>query len=855
MMKRFFALLLCILMCAVSFAGCVLEEKEEVMLTPEEEELLKGAQINVHLSEMIYDFDPANAYHNETAMKLISLIYEPLFYLDENGKRQSRLVKKYEIVEDEEEEEYMLILYLAEDAYWSDGTYVSANDVVFSWKRILEAEASYEAAALLFDIKNARKANQGDISIDAVGLSAPSDKRVEITFEGKIDYEQFLLNLTSYALAPLRENLATKTSFYEEKISETTTLIVRKYNDWAKKGATIASSGPFKLRTIEYPDDPVMDEKGNYILSSTGELMYYRYGIDAKDGTTLVRLERGISYIEGENGEKIVYTVSYLSDLQKNDPDAYMAIVPTLSRIAGEESDYASEPQNSPMIIMERNAYYYKDMEADNWKVDKNVKPYRLIVDFSLSDQQILDAYENGEIFYVGNIPMSLRSEYKDKATVTDNLSTHTYYLNHNRVIKYSYIEFDADGLPMLYDKKNTKVLINPLTGAPLWTNPETGRDMNYSLDKDDNGNVIFYAGDGTPVYTNESSIPILGEQILLSADVRNALSLAIDREAIANAVVFAKAATALVPNGVFESNSVKSTFRANGSEYIASTANKQAALDKLAAASIDPTKFAINISYAAYDEVHTFIAEAVAAAWSDLGFKAVATPLRTIENEDMWTTTQEKLTDVKDDMWLETLIAGDYDVMAMDMVAISVDPFSVLAPFAKLFSGMGMDMRNFNEYGEQQYVPATHITGYDDETYNQMIEDIFAEKSPAARAEALHAAEKYLMEAMPVIPIIYNQDAVLVNEEMLIGIDSLYLAPVEFLDTYLKGSLQHDTYKKTVLITVLVIVGSVLLIAAVTTFSILHNIKKKKREEEIARISAEQEAKLREIRPGAPRR
>ena len=323
MMKRFFALLLCLLMCAACFAGCVLEEKEEEILTPEEEELLKGAQINVHLSEMIYDFDPANAYHNEAAMKLISLMYEPLFYLDENGKRKSNLVKKVEIEENEEEEEYMMILTLVEDAYWSDGNYISANDVVFSWKRVLEAEASYEAAALLFDIKNARKANQGDISIDAVGLSAPSDKRVEITFEGRIDYDQFLLNLTSYALAPLRENLATKTSFYEEVISETTTLVVRKYNDWAKKGATIASSGPFKLRTIEYPDDPVVDDAGKYVLDSNGNLMYYRYGIDAKDGTALVKLERGITYIENEQGQKMVYTVSYLSELQKNDPDMY----------------------------------------------------------------------------------------------------------------------------------------------------------------------------------------------------------------------------------------------------------------------------------------------------------------------------------------------------------------------------------------------------------------------------------------------------------------------------------------------------------------------------------------------------
>jgi hypothetical protein len=295
MTKRLFALLLCLMMCASCFVGCTVEEKKEVVLTPEEEELLKGATINMHLSEMIYDFDPANAYNNEAALKIISLLYEPLFYLDEKGKVKSRLIDRYEISENEEEGEYKMTLHIAERAKWSDTNPISANDVVFSWKRVLEADASYPAAALLFDVRNAREANQGNTSIDNVGLSAPSEKVVEIFFEGKIDYDQFILNLTSYALAPLRENLATKTSYYEEVVDKDKEIIIihRKYDDWAKKPATMAYSGPFRIRTIKYPDDPVKDKDGNIRLSAEGEYMYYRYAIDASDsmGMMLIRLE------------------------------------------------------------------------------------------------------------------------------------------------------------------------------------------------------------------------------------------------------------------------------------------------------------------------------------------------------------------------------------------------------------------------------------------------------------------------------------------------------------------------------------------------------------------------------------
>ena len=52
------------------------------------------------------------------------------------------------------------------------------------------------------------------------------------------------------------------------------------------------------------------------------------------------------------------------------------------------------------------------------------------------------------------------------------------------------------------------------------------------------------------------------GENLFAVKEVRQALSMVIDREAIANAVVFAEAATGLVPTGVFDTSSAKTLFR-----------------------------------------------------------------------------------------------------------------------------------------------------------------------------------------------------------------------------------------------------------------------------------------------------
>ncbi len=859
MMKRFFALTLCLLMLLSCFASCSFqfEEKKEEILTEEEEEELKGGQISMYLTDMIYDFDPANAYNNEAAMKIISLLYEPTFYLDEKGSLKSNLIKKYTYVEDLEKDEYKLSLYI-DETYWSDGTYVSANDFVYSWKRVIEVDSSYGAACLLFDIKNARLANQGDVSIDSIGLSAPSDKLVEVFFEGPIDINQFLRNLTSYALAPLRENIATKSSYYEivlgtdPQTGEEVKKKIRLYNDWAKKGATMPGSGPFKLRDARYPDDPVKDDNGKYLLNENGEFLYCYYVQDATEPEALVKLEKGVYYFVNENGVTCAYSPLTMADYEAKDPAKFNEIRNTCEVVRGVVSDYATTPQNSPKLVLERNSYYFKDADKDNWKVDTVVIPYRLIIDYSMTDAELMEAYENEEIFYVGDIPLSVRSDYADSATVTNGLSTHAYYLNQNALVRYSWVSYDENGIPMLYDKAGLQYQFNPET-MDIITTGANGRPIRYENEYDENGKLIYFTEEGKKIYTGEDGLPVLGENILSDLNIRVALSQAINRETIAKAAVFAEAAGALVPPGVFNSTSAKKTFRENGANYLLATDDLAAAQETLKKTDIDPKDYVLTLSYASYDEVHEMIATTVKAAWESVGFIVELDPKRPVDNEHFWTTTEELLSDVKDDMWLEALVAGDYEILAMDMVSYSVDAFGVLAPFATLFSGMGMDMQNFDEYGEPRYIPATHITGFSDETYNKMMEDIFAEKDIEKRAELLHAAEEYLLSQMPVIPIIYNKNAVLVNDDMLTDSTGNYYAPAGFVNCYLKGTKQYRTHIRNIWIVVGVVTGSVLLIAAIVFFTVRHRINTKKREEEIARISAEQEAKLREIRrPGS---
>ena len=167
-----------------------------------------GMVIDVYMTTELFDFDPALHYNDDAMVKILDLIFEGLTDIDENGKWKKALMKSYEIKGNDEDGYYMLITL--NSTRWSDGRTVQAADLVYAWKRILDPDFRSEAAALLFDIKNARDVKLGDASIDDVGIAAVDTYVLQIYFETKIDYDVFLRNLASPALVPLREDIVAR---------------------------------------------------------------------------------------------------------------------------------------------------------------------------------------------------------------------------------------------------------------------------------------------------------------------------------------------------------------------------------------------------------------------------------------------------------------------------------------------------------------------------------------------------------------------------------------------------------------------------------------------------------------------
>ena len=228
-MKKVLAFLLALSMCLVFVTGCTKISKDDPAA--------KGAEFDIYLGKKVMNLDPAIAYTDDNAVKIINLIFEGLFRLDEKGNLKKALAKKYEILEDPKTGEDYLEITI-NDTYWSDGSAVQANDVVYAWRRILNPDFDSPAASMLYCIKGAKDAKNGDASVYDIGLYAVKSNKFRVFFEEGANIDEFLYNLASPALVPVREN---KVASYPDT--------------WSTSATDLSTNGPFRVKKFS-ADDP-----------------------------------------------------------------------------------------------------------------------------------------------------------------------------------------------------------------------------------------------------------------------------------------------------------------------------------------------------------------------------------------------------------------------------------------------------------------------------------------------------------------------------------------------------------------------------------------------------------------------
>ncbi len=288
-LKKFLALLLSALMLTSMLAACGgdKEEEEEV-----EEEVDKGAVIDMYFGARPDDFDPTVFATNSDKYQITSLLYEGLTGIDKKGKLVKVGAADWEYEIDEREDELKLTIKLA-GKKWSDGISVRADDYVYAWRKILAPSNDNPAAALLYPIKNAKKVKSGEVTAD-IGVSAVNESTLEIFFEDReADVEYFLRCLASPMLVPLREDKADKP-------------------DWSNQLNYLVTNGPFVIKSMS--DDRIIVERSVHYNSLRADQDIDTY---VRPHKLIIHFVDDATAIEMYNSKDIVEKYFYVGEFSK----------------------------------------------------------------------------------------------------------------------------------------------------------------------------------------------------------------------------------------------------------------------------------------------------------------------------------------------------------------------------------------------------------------------------------------------------------------------------------------------------------------------------------------------------------
>ena len=123
---------------------------------------------------------------------------EGLLRYDVNNELAPGVAERWEIRPDG------ATFWLRDNALWSDGKPVTANDFVFAWRTALDPALASRYAFIFYVIKNGEAINRGDLPIEALGVHATSDRVLDVEFENPVPYFDKLTAFVNYL--PIRED-------------------------------------------------------------------------------------------------------------------------------------------------------------------------------------------------------------------------------------------------------------------------------------------------------------------------------------------------------------------------------------------------------------------------------------------------------------------------------------------------------------------------------------------------------------------------------------------------------------------------------------------------------------------------
>ena len=138
--------------------------------------------------------------------RIVSALFEGLTRFNAvTAQAEPALAKRWEISGDGT----VYTFYLRDGLQWSTGEPITAHDVVYSWRRVVDPATASDYAGMLFYVKNAEAINAGKITdLSQLGVRAIGDKTVRVEL---VAHTPFFLELCAFwTLAVVPEKAITR---------------------------------------------------------------------------------------------------------------------------------------------------------------------------------------------------------------------------------------------------------------------------------------------------------------------------------------------------------------------------------------------------------------------------------------------------------------------------------------------------------------------------------------------------------------------------------------------------------------------------------------------------------------------
>lgn len=193
-------------------------------------------------------YDPGLSINTATVI-LFQQGYDFLYRLDSSGTYQPSLAESYEMSDDG----LVYTFHLRDGLKFSDGSDLNAEDVAYSWTRVLDPNTASEYAFIMYYIKGAAAFNTSlneDSAISyedakaALGIEVTDPLTLKITLEAPTPYFLSLTGFITYAV--IDKEFLEKTDTYGADV------------------ASVTSSGPYTLTEWKKGEYMLFEKNENY---------------------------------------------------------------------------------------------------------------------------------------------------------------------------------------------------------------------------------------------------------------------------------------------------------------------------------------------------------------------------------------------------------------------------------------------------------------------------------------------------------------------------------------------------------------------------------------------------------------